>query len=200
MKTTGYFDITAEAASPADLDRMMGRGDIQFAVTIPSDFTRRVVRHDDPQILVEADASDPVATGGAVAALASLPAAALAHDLTGALAPPAGAGAAAPFSVVVHRRYNPEGLSAYNIVPGLLGVVLSMTLVMMTALGVTREVGARHDGEPAGHPGAAAGGDGRQARALCGGGPGADHGDPDPGQGGCSTCRCRAAGRRCSAG
>ncbi len=141
MKTTGYFfDITAEAASPADLDRMMGRGDIQFAVTIPSDFTRRVVRHDDPQILVEADASDPVATGGAVAALASLPAAALAHDLTGALAPPPGAGAAATFSVVVHRRYNPEGLSAYNIVPGLLGVVLSMTLVMMTALGVTREV------------------------------------------------------------
>ncbi len=140
MKTSGYFDITRQASSPAELDRMMGRGDIQFAVTIPADFSRRVIRHDDPQILVEADASDPVATGGAVAALATLPSTALAHDLTGPLAALAGSSGAAPFQVIVHRRYNPEGLSSYNIVPGLLGIVLSMTLVMMTALGVTREV------------------------------------------------------------
>ena len=138
MRHTGYFDITAEARSSADLDRMMAMGDAQFAVTIPPDFTRRVVRRDDPQILVEADASDPTAIGGGVGALSQLPTTALAHDLTGPLAvqptsPP-------PFSVIVHRRYNPEGLSSYNVVPGLLGVVLSMTLVMMTALGVTREV------------------------------------------------------------
>jgi ABC-2 type transport system permease protein len=131
-----YFDMRM-ARNRQDLDRMLAMGEVQFTVTIPPDFTRRVVRRDKPQILVEADASDPTATGGAVAALATLPSRALAHDLTGAMAQPAGA---APFEVVVHPRYNPESISAYNIVPGLLGVILSMTLVMMTALGVTREI------------------------------------------------------------
>lgn len=138
LRTTGYFDITGVARTSAELDRMMATGKAQFTVTIPADFTRRVIRRDNPQILVEADAADPTATGGAVTALSQLPSLALAHDLKGALAAqPAGE---PPFQVIVHRRFNPEGLSAYNIVPGLLGVVLSMTLVMMTALGVTREV------------------------------------------------------------
>ena len=106
-------------------------------MTIPGDFSRRVARGDKAQVLVEADATDPSATGGAVAALAALPDQALAHDLTGALAPRAAPHA--PFEVVVHRRYNPEAITAYNIVPGLLGIILSLTLVMMTALSVTRE-------------------------------------------------------------
>jgi ABC-2 type transport system permease protein len=110
---------------------------VQFAITIPGDFTRRVVRGDRAQILVEADATDPAATGGAVAALTQLPTEALRHDLTGALAERGKS--ERPFEVVVHRRYNPDNISAYNIVPGLLGIVLSMTLVMMTSLGVTRE-------------------------------------------------------------
>jgi len=96
-----------------------------------------MVRGDHPQILVEADATDPSATGSAVAALSALPAQALAHDLKGAILPRAQG--PAPFEVVVHRRYNPEAITAFNIVPGLLGVILSMTLVMMTALSVTRE-------------------------------------------------------------
>jgi ABC-2 type transport system permease protein len=108
---------------------------VQFALTIPADFTRRVVRGDDAQILVEADASDPAATGGAIAALANLPRTALSRDLVGA----AGRLDEDPFEVVIHRRYNPEAITAYNIVPGLLGVVLSMTLVMMTSHSVTRE-------------------------------------------------------------
>lgn len=139
---SAYFDLTAQARSPAELDEMIRQGRVQFAVTIPADFTRRVARADPSaenraQILVEADATDPSATGGAVAALAALPAQALAHDLKGALLP-RGQGAA-PFDVVVHARYNPEAITAYNIVPGLLGVILSLTLVMMTALSVTRE-------------------------------------------------------------
>lgn len=137
MRNSGYFDLVAQARNPAELDRMLRRGDVQFAITIPGDFTRRVVRRDRAQILVEADATDPAATGSALAALAALPQEALRHELGGALARPAGA--AAPFELVVHRRYNPENVTAYNIVPGLLGVILSMTLVMMTALGVTRE-------------------------------------------------------------
>lgn len=132
-----YFDIIESVRSTHELDALIAKGKAQFAVTIPGDFTHRVVKRDKPQILVEADASDPAATGGAVAALAALPDNALMHDLKGPLARPAPA--AQPFEVVVQRRYNPEGISAYNIVPGLLGTILSMTLVMMTALGVTRE-------------------------------------------------------------
>ena len=135
LNNSGYFKIVHEAASPEELDRAIARGEVQFALTIPSDFTRRVVRGDDAQILVEADASDPAATGGAISALANLPRTALSRDLVGAVAQVD----RDPFEVVIHRRYNPEAITAYNIVPGLLGVILSMTLVMMTSLGVTRE-------------------------------------------------------------
>jgi len=131
----GYFKIVREASSPEELDQAIARGEVQFALTIPADFTRRVVRGDDAQILVEADASDPAATGGAIAALANLPRTALSRDLVGAAAQVD----KDPFEVVIHRRYNPEAITAYNIVPGLLGVVLSLTLVMMTSLGMTRE-------------------------------------------------------------
>jgi len=137
LERSEYFAITHVARSPAEMDELIERGTVQFAITIPGDFTRRLVRQDKPQLLVEADASDPAATGGAVAALASIPEQALLHDLKGPLA--GIADSRRPFEVVVQRRYNPEGLTAYNIVPGLLGIVLSMTLVMMTALGVTRE-------------------------------------------------------------
>jgi ABC-2 type transport system permease protein len=135
LVNSGYFKVVQEAGSPADLDRAIARGEVQFALTIPADFTRRVVRADQAQILVEADASDPAATGGAIAALANLPRTALSRDLVGAAAQTG----RDPFEVVIHRRYNPESITAYNIVPGLLGVILSMTLVMMTSLGVTRE-------------------------------------------------------------
>lgn len=135
LVNSGYFQIVRVATSPRELDEAVARGEVQFALTIPADFTRRVVRGDDAQILVEADASDPAATGGAIAALASLPRTALERDLVGAVARAGGD----PFEVVIHRRYNPEAITSYNIVPGLLGVILSMTLVMMTALGVTRE-------------------------------------------------------------
>ncbi len=137
LHNSAYFDLVAQARSPAELDALIRSGEVQFAITIPGDFTRRVVRGDHARILVEADASDPSATSGAAAALAALPSQMLVHDLKGALAyraptPP-------PFEVIMHKRYNPEAITAYNIVPGLLGVILSMTLVMMTSLSMTRE-------------------------------------------------------------
>ena len=138
LDNSDYFRIVADARSPSELNEMIRSGKVQFAITIPGDFTRRVVRRDNPQILVEADASDPAATGGAIAALASLPQNALMHDLEGPIA--AATATSPPFEVVIQRRYNPEGITSYNIVPGLLAIVLSMTLVMMTALAVTREV------------------------------------------------------------
>ncbi len=140
LKASSYFDVVFVARSPAEMDREMALGRVQFAITIPQDFTRRVVRRDGAQILVEADASDPAATGSALAALAELPRSALTHDLDGALGVQNGnTPVSAPFEVVVHRKYNPETITAYNIVPGLLGIILTLTLVMMTSLGVTRE-------------------------------------------------------------
>jgi ABC-2 type transport system permease protein len=137
LRNSGYFELTRQVRSPAELDDLVRRGVVQFAVTIPGDFTRRVARGDHAEVLVEADATDPAATGPALAALEALPRQALAHDLEGGLAPRAGA--SPPFEVIVHNRFNPEAVTAYNIVPGLLGVILSLTMVMMTALSVTRE-------------------------------------------------------------
>jgi ABC-2 type transport system permease protein len=136
LANSDYFEIRHQARSPAELDRLVRTGEVQFAITIPGDFTRRVSRRDRAQILVEADATDPTATGSALAALSALPKEALRHDLGGSNARPE---APPPFEIVVHRRYNPENIAAYNIVPGLLGIVLTLTLVMQTAIGVTRE-------------------------------------------------------------
>jgi ABC-2 type transport system permease protein len=129
--------VVATPTGEAEADRLLDLGTVQFSIVIPPDFTRRLLRGERPVLLVAADASDPAATGNALAALAQLPASALRHDLKGpaaALAP-----GAAPFEVRVQRRYNPEGITQYNIVPGLLGVILQMTMVMMTAFAVTRE-------------------------------------------------------------
>ena len=135
-ENTGYFHVV-EVADEREAERMIARGDVQFALVFPSDFTARVLRGERPAMAVYADATDPSATGAAVAALQDLPRIALRHDLRGPLAQlnPG----AAPFEVRVHKRYNPEGLTNYNVVPGLMGVILTMTLVMMTAMAMTRE-------------------------------------------------------------
>ncbi|HEX3887167.1 MAG TPA: ABC transporter permease [Phenylobacterium sp.] len=137
LERTTYVDVKHIPTSEAEMDRLMRRGEISLALTIPPDFSERVLKGDKAQILAEVDASDPQAAGGVAAAVASLPANALTNDLKGAAARPAGA---PPFEVVVHRLYNPEEITSYNIVPGLLAIILSMTLVMMTAMAVTREV------------------------------------------------------------
>jgi len=137
LQNSDYFKVTAQPATEAEADTMITRGDVQFVVIIPEDFSRKLVRGERPVMLVEADATDPVATGNAVAALAQLNTSALRHDLTGPLAPLAGK--PAPFEIRIHNRYNPEGATEYNIVPGLIGTILTMTLVMMTAIAVTRE-------------------------------------------------------------
>jgi ABC-2 type transport system permease protein len=137
VQNTGYFRIAELPASEREANRLLQIGAVQFVITIPPRFAEQLVRGERPALLVEADASDPAAIGNALAALAALDARALRHDLRGPLQPLAGT--APPFEVRVHRRYNPERISRYNIVPGLLGVVLTMTMVMMTALGMTRE-------------------------------------------------------------
>ncbi len=132
-----YFDFIGEAASEYEADRALATGRAQFVITIPAGFSRALVRGERPAVLVEADATDPTATGNAVAALGRLADSALAHDLTGPLAPLAAK--PGPFEMVVHARYNPEAVTQYNIVPALMGVILTMTMVLMTGLAITRE-------------------------------------------------------------
>jgi ABC-2 type transport system permease protein len=138
LANTGYFRIIRNDASDAEAGELLARGDAQFALTIPPGFERDLVRGERPVVLVEADATDPSATGNAIAALQQLSSTALAHDLGGPLA--ALQPTPTPFELRIHRRYNPEGITHYNIVPGLIGVILTMTMIMMTSLGVTREV------------------------------------------------------------
>jgi ABC-2 type transport system permease protein len=137
LQNTGYYRIERTADSREEVDRMLDRGEVLFAVTIPAGFTRALIRGDRPELLVEADASDPIAAGNALGALDTLNRRALGHDLKGSLEPLATS--ETPFDLRIHRRYNPEGLTSYNIVPGLVGTILTMTMVIMTALAVTRE-------------------------------------------------------------
>ena len=137
LENTGYFRVVAAPLTVAEADRMLALGRVQFVLQIPEDFSRRVQRGDKPVVLVQADATDPAATSNALTALAQVGITALDHDLVGGLARLKSA--PGPLEVRVHRRYNPEGVTQYNIVPGLMGVVLTMTMVMMTALAMTRE-------------------------------------------------------------
>lgn len=137
LQTTGYyrFDHVAQSAEQAEF--LMARGDVSFVVTIPADFGRRVERGDNPQILIEADATDPAAASGAISTLSTVASQALLRAQ--GMQEAAAENARGQLDVVVHRRYNPEGISQYNIVPGLLGVILQMTMVMMTSIALTRE-------------------------------------------------------------
>ncbi len=137
MENTGYFRVERSVATAAEGERLLEVGVVQFFVTFPENFSRALQRGERPLLLVEADATDPAATGNALAALAVLNQTALNHDLTGPLATLVQG--PAPFEVRVQRRYNPEGITQYNIVPGLVGTILTMTMVIMTSLAMTRE-------------------------------------------------------------
>ncbi len=137
LENSEYFRVTHRPHSEAEANRLLAAGQVQFVLVIPTDFSRRLIRGEHPAILIAADGTDPSAAGNAIAALDNISRQALSRDATGMLSrlQPADA----PFEIRIQRRYNPEGLSRYNIVPGLLGVILTMTMIMMTALAMTRE-------------------------------------------------------------
>ncbi len=137
LQVTDYYRFDHVAGSAAEAEALMASGKVSFVVTIPADFARRVDRGESPQILVEADATDPSASSGAISTLSTLASRALLRER--GLEHRAAESAKENLEVVVHRRYNPEGISQYNIVPGLLGVILQMTMVMMTSMALTRE-------------------------------------------------------------
>lgn len=136
LRNTSYFDIRWVSRDEAEVDHWMRSGKVLFVVEIPAGFERAVRRGDKPALLVAADATDPVAAGTALGALDGIVSTALARDrgLPKEEAEPAA------FEIRQHRRYNPEGVTQLNIVPGLLGTILTMTMLIFTALSVTREV------------------------------------------------------------
>ncbi|RJG07588.1 ABC transporter permease [Noviherbaspirillum cavernae] len=137
LENSAYFRITQRPRSEAEGNRLLAEGEVQFLLVIPPSFSRQLLRGERPAVLLAADATDPAASGNALAALNAISLQVLARDLQGplrALQP-----GATPFEIRVQRRYNPEGISRYNIVPGLIGVILTMTMVMMTSLAMTRE-------------------------------------------------------------
>lgn len=137
MENAGYFRANRFVATAAEGERLLQLGEVQFFITFPEDFSRKLFRGERPAMLVEADATDPAATSNAIAALLALNQSALNRDLTGPLA--ATIQGPAPFEIRIQRRYNPEGITQYNIVPGLAGTILTMTMVIMTSLAMTRE-------------------------------------------------------------
>ncbi|SMH29363.1 ABC transporter permease [Mesorhizobium australicum] len=137
LEMTGYYRFDYIVGSAAEAEELMASGEVAFVVTIPSDLARRVDRKEHPSILIEADATDPAVASGAISTVSTVASRALLREQGQEQA--AAEAAQGQLDVVVHRRYNPESISQYNIVPGLLGVILQMTMVMMTSIALTRE-------------------------------------------------------------
>ncbi len=137
LENSGYYDIVVQTSDPTEGQSLLSSGKVAFVISIPAGFTERLVRGDRPQILIEADASDPAASSNAVGRARAIIGGSLKRELSGTLgylAP-----TPEPYDLVIHAEYNPEGITQYNIVPGLLGVILTMTLVMITSIAMTRE-------------------------------------------------------------
>ena len=134
LENTRYFKVTKLPRTEAEVDQLLSSGTVLFAIEIPANFERSVRRGDKPAMLVAADATDPVASGTALGALSQVLQTALSHDRD------VPASAAMPFEIRTHARYNPAGATQLNIVPGLVGTILTMTMLIFTALSVTREI------------------------------------------------------------
>ena len=137
METSGYFDVVGLLPDEEAGREALARGDVQFVLNVPVDFTRSLLRGERPALLLEADATDPSAIATAVGSIQGIVSSVATKDLEGPLSWLAGAPPA--FEVRLHKLYNPEGITQLNIVPGLMGVILTMTMVMMTGLAMTRE-------------------------------------------------------------
>jgi ABC-2 type transport system permease protein len=137
IQNSEYFEFVRQVKTESEARDALARGEVQFVVNIPENFTRDLLRGDRPAVLVEADATDPAATSNAIGSLRTVLTTALQHDLKGPLAFLAETDG--PIDLRIHAQYNPEAITYYNIVPGLMGVVLTMTMVMITGLAITRE-------------------------------------------------------------
>ena len=137
MQTSQYYKIDTQYTTANEAQAALKRGDVQFILTIPSDFTQKLLRGEKPSLLLEADATDPVTVSTALLSIEGIASQVAKKDLTGPLS--VLWSQKKPFDVRVHRLYNPNGINQYNIIPGLMGTLMTMTLTMMTALAITRE-------------------------------------------------------------
>jgi ABC-2 type transport system permease protein len=134
LQNTDYFKITQRPRTEAEMNELMAAGKVLFGIEIPANFERDIRRGDDPAMLVIADATDPVASGSALSTLGEIVQSALVHERGIPIS------TQLPFEIRTHARYNPAGDNALNIVPGLVGTILTMTMLIFTALSVTREI------------------------------------------------------------
>jgi ABC-2 type transport system permease protein len=137
LKNSSYFDFVEQVQTEEAAHDLLSQGRVQFVINIPQHFSRDLLRGDRPSLLIEADATDPAATTGALGSLVSVLNDALRNDLKGSL--DYLNGTEGPIDLRIHAMYNPESITQYNIVPGLMGVILTMTMIMITGLAITRE-------------------------------------------------------------
>jgi ABC-2 type transport system permease protein len=137
IQNSSYFQFVRQVQTESEGNKVLARGEVQFVINIPENFTRDLLRGDRPSILVEADATDPAATSNALGSLRFLINTVLENDFKGPLAFLSGTNSSVDLRI--HARYNPEANTQFNIVPGLMGVVLTMTMIMITGLAITRE-------------------------------------------------------------
>ncbi len=137
LQNSSYFEFVRQVRTEADAQQALARGEVQFLVNIPQDFSRELLRGGRPAVLVEADATDPAATGNALNSLPTVLNSALRNDFKGPLA--FLADTPGPIDLRIHALYNPEAITQYNIVPGLMGVILTLTMILITGLAITRE-------------------------------------------------------------
>jgi ABC-2 type transport system permease protein len=137
LENTEYFKFNYFPRSENEANRMMARHEVLFTLNIPADFSRKLVRGEHPDALLEVDGTDPVSVAYAVSASNNLMPNLFKYDLIGPLkwlnqTP-------VPAQLRVHTKYNPSAITQYNIVPGLIGTVLTITFVMVASMALTRE-------------------------------------------------------------
>lgn len=137
LANSGYFNITHEISNDEEGDALLRRGKVLFVMSIPENFTKNIIRGEKPKILIQADATDPVAVSSAISAANGVITSVINKEFKGVLANLRPKNQ--PFEILLHRNFNPEGFTRYNIIPGLVGMVLIFTGLMMTALSLTRE-------------------------------------------------------------
>lgn len=137
LENTQYFKFNHYPSSEKAANQLFATHQVLFTLSIPADFSRKIVRGEYPAALLEVDGTDPVSVAYAVSASNGLMQTVFQYDLTGPLKhlnPSTGAA-----ELRVHTKYNPSAITQYNIVPGLLGTVLTMTFVMVASMALTRE-------------------------------------------------------------
>jgi len=133
LKATQVVDVRYTTNSATDLDRMMREGRVSMGVIIPRDFERRLQEDTRPVVQILVDGSQP-SLSGVASGIATLP-----MITRSGVGPYAGGKRMAPRRIEVRTLYNPEKRTAVQIVPALIGVILSMTMVLFTSGAIVRE-------------------------------------------------------------